>query len=158
LVFSHFFIPNGLPKMIVIDAGGEFKGMLITMCEILGVRYYPAAPEEDHNAISTESFHRYLNKVESIHQADTQSYEQWKMAALFASYAWNASPIDGLDVIRSFAAKARTFRSPLDTQMEGEEAMILTEGEEALEHLETMFPLWYRQKTLLKTLNKERRR
>jgi hypothetical protein len=57
LVFSHFFIPNGLPKYIVIDAGGEFKGMLITMCEILGVRYY-AAPPEDHNAILTERFHR----------------------------------------------------------------------------------------------------
>jgi hypothetical protein len=114
LVFSHFFIPNGLPKVIVIDAGGKFKGMLITMCEILGVRYYPAALE-DHNTISTERFHRYLNKVERIHQADTQSYEQWKMVALFALYAWNASPIDGLDVIRSFAGKARTFRSPLDT-------------------------------------------
>jgi hypothetical protein len=63
LVFSHFFIPNGLPKVIVIDAGGEFKGMLITMCEILGVRYYAAAPE-DHNVISTEWFHRYLNKVQ----------------------------------------------------------------------------------------------
>jgi hypothetical protein len=157
LVFSHFFIPNGLPKVIVIDAGSEFKGMLITMCEILGVQYYAAAPE-DHNAISTERFHRYLNKVEHIHQADTQSYEQWKMAALFASYAWNASPIDGLDVIRSFAAKARTFRFPLDTGMDGEEARIPSEGEEALEHLETMFPLWYRQKTLLKTLNEERRR
>jgi hypothetical protein len=80
------------------------------------------------------------------------------MVALFASYAWNASPIDRLDVIRSFAAKARTFRFPLDTQMDGEEVMIPTEGEEALEHLETMFPLWYRQKTLLKTLNEERRR
>jgi hypothetical protein len=157
LVFSHFFIPNELPKVIVIDAGGEFKGMLITMCEILGVRYYVAAPE-DHNAISTELFHRYLNKVQKIHQADTQSYEQWKMAALFASYAWNASPIDGLDVIRSFAAKARTFRFPLDTSMEGEEAGIPTEGEKTIEHLETMFPLWFRQKTLLKMLNEERRR
>jgi (p)ppGpp synthase/HD superfamily hydrolase len=36
--------------------------------------------------------------------------------------------------------------------------MIPSEGEEASEHLETMFPLWYRQKTLLKTLNEERRR
>ena len=131
--------------------------MLITMCEILGVKYYAAAPE-DHNAISTERFHRYLNKVQRIHQADTQSYDQWKMAALFASYAWNASPIDGLDVIRSFAAKARTFRFPLDTSMEGVEASIPTEGGATIEHLETMFPLWFRQKTLLKTLNDERRR
>jgi hypothetical protein len=51
---------------------------------------------------------------------------------LLASYAWNASPIDGLDVIRSFAAKARTFRFPLDTCMDGEEIRIPTEGKEAL--------------------------
>jgi hypothetical protein len=93
-----------------------------------------------------------------MHQADTQSYEQWKMAALFASYAWNASPIDGLDVIRSFAVKARIFRFPLDTSMEGEETGIPTEGEETLGHLKMMFSLWFRQKTLLKTLNDERRR
>jgi hypothetical protein len=74
------------------------------------------------------------------------------MAALSASYAWNVSPIDGLDVIRSFAAKAWTFRFPLDTLLEGEEARIPTEGEATLEHLETMFPLWFRQKTLLKHL------
>jgi hypothetical protein len=127
LVFSHFFITNGLPKVIVIDSGGEFKGILITMCEILGVRYY-VAPPEDHNAISTERFHRYLNKVQKIHQADTQSYEQWKMATLLASYAWNASHIDRLDIIRSFTAKARRLRFPLDTTMEGEEGRISTEG------------------------------
>jgi hypothetical protein len=75
LVFSHFFIPNELLKVIVIDAGSEFKGMLIMMSEILGVQYY-VAPPEDHNAISTERFHRYLNKVPRIHQADTQSYER----------------------------------------------------------------------------------
>jgi hypothetical protein len=35
LVFSHFFILNVLPKVIVIDAGRELKGMMITMCKIL---------------------------------------------------------------------------------------------------------------------------
>jgi hypothetical protein len=38
-----------------------------------------------------------------------QSFEQWKINALFAAYTWNASLIDGTDIIHSFAAKARTF-------------------------------------------------
>ena len=71
-------------------------------------------PPEMHDAILSERFHRYMNKIQTTTQADTQSYEQWKMGTLFATYAWNASPVDGLDVIRSFAAKARTFRFPLD--------------------------------------------
>jgi hypothetical protein len=79
------------------------------------------------------------------------------MNALFAGYAWNASPIDGTDVIRSFAAKARTFHFPLDIQMENEIARIPQEGESALQHIETMFPLWWRQKELLRLINDESR-
>jgi hypothetical protein len=40
------------------------------------------------------------------------------MNVYFAMYAWNASPIDGTDIVRSFAAKACTFNFPLDVQKE----------------------------------------
>jgi hypothetical protein len=40
------------------------------------------------------------------------------MNVYFAMYAWNASPIDGTDIIQSFAAKADTFNFPLDVQEE----------------------------------------
>jgi hypothetical protein len=156
LAFSHFFVPNGLPKLVLIDEDSAFKGDLMTMCDILGVRYIVVAPEE-HNAILCERFHRYLNKVQRIGVAEAQSYEKWRMNALFASYAWNASPVDGTDVIRSFAAKARTFHFPLDIQIEDEVARIPQEGEAALQHIETMFPLWWRQKELLRIVNDERR-
>jgi hypothetical protein len=156
LAFSHFFVPNGLPKLVLIDEDSTFKGELMTICDILGVRYLVVAPEE-HNAILCERFHRYLNKVQRIGVADAQSYEKWKMNSLFASYAWNASPIDGTDIIRSFAAKARTFHFPLDIQLEDEIARIPQEGEAALQHIETMFPLWWRQKELLRLINDERR-
>ena len=33
LAFSHFFVPNGLPKMVIIDGGSDFKGVLIAMCD-----------------------------------------------------------------------------------------------------------------------------
>jgi hypothetical protein len=37
--FSHFFIANGLPRLVLIDKDSAFKGYLMTMCDILGVRY-----------------------------------------------------------------------------------------------------------------------
>ena len=158
LAFSHFFIPNGIPKLILLDGDSAFKGVLVQMCTILGVRYR-VVPPEAHNAVMIEGYHRFLNKIQRIHQANTRSYENWKLGMLFAAYAWNASPVDGLDVIRSFAAKARTFRFPLDIgQEDGIETVIPEEGEDTLDHLETMFPLWYRQKEMLKILNLERRR
>ena len=68
--------------------------------------------------------------------------------------AWNGSPVDGLDVIRSFVVKARTFRFPLDIgEGEVEATRIPKQGEETLEYLEMMFPLWFRQKELLRILN-----
>ena len=78
------------------------------------------------------------------------------MNTSFAAYAWNASPIDGTDIMRCFAAKARTFHFPLDMQ-EQQERIIGNPGERSLQHLETMFPLWYRQKELLKILVIEQR-
>ena len=156
LTFSHFFVPNGLPKLVVIDSGSEFKGAVISMCDRLGVSYY-VAPPEAHNAVLCERFHRHLNKVQKIGAADSQSYERWAMNALFAVYAWNGSPVDGTDIIRSFAAKARTFHFPLDIQHNDEVARIPQQGEATIQHVETMFPLWFRQKELLKALTEDRR-
>jgi hypothetical protein len=156
LAFSHCFVPNGLPKLIIIDDGSEFKGVLRQACETLGIQYYVACPEA-HNAVLAERFHRYLNKVAKIGVIDHQTYEQWRMDALFACYAWNASPIDGTDIIRSFAAKSRTFRFPLDIQTDLEVARIPQEGEAAISHIKTTFPLWFRQKELLRVLNDKRR-
>jgi hypothetical protein len=76
---------------------------------------------------------------------------------LFATYAWNASPVDGTDVIHSFATKARTFKFPLDIQTDNKVTRIPQQGEAAIQHVETMPPLWFQQKELLKTLNDERR-
>jgi hypothetical protein len=146
-----------MPKLILIDQGSEFKGVLIRFCETLGIRCYVASPE-DHDAILCERYHRYLNKVERLMAADMNTFEEWAMNVLFATYAWNASPIDGTDVVRSFAAKARTFRFPLELQEDDNVIRIPTgEGEPALQHVETMFPLWFQQKELLKILNNERR-
>ena len=81
------------------------------------------------------------------------------MHALFAAYMWNGLPVDGTGIIRSsFAAKPQTFHFPLDIQTSDEEiARISEHGEATIQHVETMFPLWFRQKELLKELITDRR-
>jgi hypothetical protein len=81
------------------------------------------------------------------------------MNTAMATYAWNASPVDGTDIIMSFAAKARTFRFPLEIQDEDTNAVRIPagEGEAAIQHVETVFPLWFQQKSILKLLQETRR-
>jgi hypothetical protein len=81
------------------------------------------------------------------------------MNTAMATYAWNVSPVDGTDIIRSFTAKARTFRFPLDIQEDAIDAARIPagEGEAAIQHVKTMFPLWCQQKGLLELLQATRR-
>ena len=74
------------------------KGVLIAICEQIGILYYQAPPEA-HNSISCERFHRYLNKGEKIGAADAEPYEKWAINALFAAHAWNGSRVNGTDII-----------------------------------------------------------
>ena len=155
--FSAFFIPNGLPRLVIIDAGSENKGLLTDMCSSMGIAFHMVSPE-DHNGILCERFHRYLNKVQKILAADTQSFTQFVQGVMFACYAWNASPIDGTNIIRSFAAKGRHFPFPIQIKEDPNPLRIPPgQGEAAIQHLETNFPLWAKQSMLLQILNEERR-
>jgi hypothetical protein len=157
VAFQQIFVPNGLPITILIDPDSVFKGVMIDMCNHLGIKYHVVAAEQ-HDGILCERFHRYLNKVMRLLGADRSSFQKWRMDVSFAQYAWNAAPVDGTDIIRSFAAKARTFRFPLEIKQDEEiETIIPTEGEASIQHVETMFPLWFQQKELLKLLNDTRR-
>jgi hypothetical protein len=63
---------------------------------------------------------------------------------------------EGTDIVRSFAAKARTFNFPLDVHEEPVR-LIGNPGEREVQHVETMFPLWFCQKALLDILMEEQR-
>jgi hypothetical protein len=38
--FTPFFIPNGLPKLVIFDTGSVFAGAMTQMCTSLGIPYY----------------------------------------------------------------------------------------------------------------------
>jgi hypothetical protein len=106
--FASFFMPNGLPKLVIVNAGSKLAGALTEMCTSLGVPFHRVA-NENHKAILNEQFRPYLNKVQKIHQANCESLDQWVMGLFFALYGWNASPVDGTNIMRSLAAKKSTF-------------------------------------------------
>ncbi len=155
VLLSSIIMPNGLPKLVLLDDDSLFKRDLRMVLDDMGIPFHVVSPEQ-HEGILCERFHRYLNKVQRLMGLDTTDHSNWMMNTSFAAYSWNASPIDGTDVVRSFAAKARTFQFPLDVA-EQVPRIIGNPGEHALQHVETIFPLWFKQKELLRLLTTERR-
>ena len=155
--FSRIFIPNGLPRLVIVDDGSPFKGALRAMCKLLSIPCEPVSPQ-NHRAVRVERFFRYLNKVERIVVANNQSFHTWLQGVYFSLYAWNSSPIDGTNIIRSFVAKGRTFPLPIDLALDSTRPGPAHEGAPALEHVATMSPVLERQRDILRLINDERRR
>ena len=154
-LMSQIILPNGLTKLVLLDDDSLFKQDLLTLLDEMGIPFHTVSAEQ-HEGILCERFHRYMNKVQRLMGLDTGDHSNWMINAAFAAYAWNAAPVDGTDVVRSFAAKAHTFHFPLDVA-EPVERIIGDPGEWSLQHVETVFPLWFHQKEILRLLVKERR-
>ena len=113
VLMSQILMPNGIPKLLLLDSDSLFKQDLISLVEDMGIPFHVVSPEQ-HEGVLCERFHWYMNKVQRLMGLDTGDHSNWMINASFAAYAWNAAPVDGTDVIRSFAAKARQFHFPLD--------------------------------------------
>ena len=155
--FTAFFIVHGLPRLVIIDSGSEFAGALITLCSSISIPHYTVS-KGNHKAIMCERFHRYLNKIQRIHAADCETFQDFMFGTIFAVYAWNSAPVDGTNIARSYAAMGREFPFPIDFEHEpitprDHEA----QAHQTLEHIDSAFPLWRRQQEILKTLVDERR-
>ena len=98
---------------MVVDEGSPFKGILTAMCQLLSIPCVAAAPQ-NHRTVQIERFFGYLNRVERITAANTQSFTAWLQGVLFAIYGWNATPVDGTNLVRSFVAKGRIFPFPIN--------------------------------------------
>lgn len=103
----------GLPCMIFINADPLFCDVFVKTFQILQIPIQ-AVSRENHKAVCNKNFHRHLNKVERINTADADSQWCWKQGAMFAFYAWNASPVEGTNIPRSQAAVGREFPFPID--------------------------------------------
>jgi hypothetical protein len=88
VLMSQILLPNGLPKLVLLDADSLFKQDLIVLLDELGVGFHVVSAEQ-HEGILCERFHQYLNKVQRLQGLDTKEYSNWMINTSFASYAWN---------------------------------------------------------------------
>ena len=154
---SRFCSVVGLPKLVLVDDGSEFKDLIIKTCSVLMMRWHPVT-KGNHKAILSERFHRCLNKVEWIHAANCETVDEWIKGVHFAVCAWNAGPIDGTNVSRSYAAMGRKFPFPADVRLDSNPAVgASAPGQASLEYMEAAFPLLRKQQKVLKALVDDRR-
>jgi hypothetical protein len=118
---ARLFVQNVLLKIgfcgvVVVDDGSTFKGLFKAVCLLLNISFHVAA-KGNHKAVSVEHFHRFLNKAVTIAANDRGTNTVFVEAAHTAAYAWNSSPIDGTDIIRSVPAVGRPFRFPFDISL-----------------------------------------
>ena len=113
LALESFFSLFGLPKLILVEDDTIFKGFFLQLFESLGI-LVKAVLKENHRAVRNEIFHKYLNKVQVLHASDKASVAQWRLGTSFATYSWNAAPVDGTDIERAIVDIGRSFPFPTD--------------------------------------------
>jgi hypothetical protein len=116
LFVQEVLLKIGFCGLVVVDDGSNFKGLFVAVCDILSIDIHVAA-RGNHKAVGVERFHRFLNKAVAIASNDRGTNTVFVEAAHTAAYAWNSSPIDGTDIIRSVPAVGRPFRFPFDLSL-----------------------------------------
>jgi hypothetical protein len=115
--YEAFLLKFGMCGMVVVDAGNNFLAIFEAMCNVLQIRFHPAA-KGNHKAVSVKRYFRFLNKAVTIATSNRDDSSVWVPAAHTAGYAWNSAPIDGTDVLRSVAAVGCPFLFPIDITLQ----------------------------------------
>jgi hypothetical protein len=117
LLFQEVLLKVGMCGLIIVDGASTFCGVFSEACALLGIRLH-AASRGNHKAVSVKRFFRCLNKAVNIASLDRGTHLVWIEASMIATYAWNCSPIDGTDVVRSVPAMGREFKFPFDLALD----------------------------------------
>jgi hypothetical protein len=114
---KHVLLRVGFCLLVAPDAGSPFFLHFKKMCEVLKISCQPALGG-NHKSVHVERLFRFFNKAVAI-AVDQRGGDARISSEVvhLANYAWNASPIDGTDIIRSVPAIGRPFRFPLDCDL-----------------------------------------
>lgn len=154
---SQIITVIGLPTLMIVDAGSEFAGTVISVCNTLCAPQH-VVTKGNHKAILAEQFHRYLNKIQQLHAAECSTVDDWAQGIALAVYAWNSAPVDSTNLQRSWAAIGRHFILPVQQANQPTDLPNnLNWGELTMNYVEGAFPLLSKQQELLQILTEERK-
>ena len=110
---ENVLLKFGLCALVVIDEGKEFCGLFRTVCRMLNIKCHVVA-KRNHKAVGVERFHRFLNHSQRICAEERGTPASFVECGLTTAYAWNASHIDGTEIVRSLPAIGRILHFPID--------------------------------------------
>ena len=134
LFMEGFLLKFGLCLLVVIDADSSFRGTFEKMCKALNLRFHVVA-KRNHKAVGVERFHKFLNHATTIAAEERGSAAIFVECAIATAYAWNSSPIDSTDVVRSLPAIGRELRFPLDIDLSDPPPMVDNPGKSIASYL-----------------------
>ena len=102
--------------MVVIDDGNDFWGIFESMYNSLCIKFHIVS-KWNHKPVDVERFHKFLNHSQRISTEACGTSEPFVEVGIPTEYAWNASPIDGTDIIWSMPAIGSTICFPLDVNL-----------------------------------------
>ena len=112
LFMEHVLLKFGLCAVIVVDTDSKFKSTFVEMAECLNIKVHVAA-SRNHHTVGVERFHIFLNHTNTIYDEERGTLECFVEYAMVAAYVWNASHIDGTDIVRSVPAIGHKLKFPL---------------------------------------------
>ena len=134
---DHFFqlvlMRFVLCHLVVLDNGNPFKGTFVAMCKSPKLNFNILA-KRNHNRLSAEHFHHFLNKASTIAMEDRQNNDVFVPSGIAAGYTWNSAPIDGTDILRSTVI-GREFRFPIDIDLSALSQLTQNNSQSAVDFL-----------------------
>ena len=79
---------------------------------LLNIKFHFVA-KRYHKAVGVECFRCFLNQAQKLSIEERQASEPFVEIAMAVTYTWNASTINGTDIIRSFPAIGQELRYSL---------------------------------------------
>ena len=113
LFVAGIFLKFGLCLMVIVGDGNTFRGEFEQMYEMLNMRFHIVA-KRNYKAVGIEQYHKFLIFSQRIESERRQTPEAFVEIGMVTACAWDASPIDGTDIIRSVPAIGRELRFPID--------------------------------------------
>ena len=113
---QHVLLKFGICHLLILDDSSPFRGPFTTMCKSLNINY-DVLVKSNHKCLLVEVFHRLINKEITIVAENRGTNDIFVVAGVTAGYAWNSSPIDGTNILRSIPAICRELRFPFDINL-----------------------------------------
>ena len=153
---QEMLLKVGFCRLIVVNDGSNFKGLFEEVCTKLSIKFHVAA-RGNHQAVGVEHSHHFLNKAMGIATQDRGTVDIWVEAAHTVAYAWNSSPIEGTNIIRSVVAVGGPFRFPFDLSLSPTPSPTTDQAKDCHAFLRLASPTTQFLEQVLRLLTDERR-